>query len=62
MFSSGQLIFALLFSIAFVITMIFVYRKDSQMHAKNYKGVKWVFVAFVTFLILLLIIKYLLKN
>ncbi|NNL08624.1 MAG: hypothetical protein HKP38_05315 [Croceitalea sp.] len=62
MFSSGQLIFALLFVVAFVITMVLVYRKDSKLHAKNYKGTKWIFAAFVTFIVILLIIKYLLKN
>ena len=38
MFSTGQLIFAVLFFIAFVIVMIFSYRKDIQVHQKFYKG------------------------
>jgi len=37
-FSSGQLLFASIFLGAFVITMIFLYRKDLKQTAKTYKG------------------------
>ncbi len=46
MFSTGQMIFALFFVIAFVIIMIFSYRKDKNLHKKYYKGSFWVLVAF----------------
>lgn len=62
MFSTGQVIFAVLFAIAFIVIIIFSYQKDRRLHAKNYKGVIWVAVAFATFLIILFAIKYLLKN
>ena len=38
MFSTGQLIFGLLFFIAFVIAMFFAYKKDAQLHQLFYKG------------------------
>lgn len=61
MFSKGQLIFAGLFVIVFIAILIFSYRKDKKLHSKNYKGVKWVGFVFITFLIILFLIKYLLK-
>ncbi|ALM07646.1 membrane protein [Sediminicola sp. YIK13] len=62
MFSNGQLIFAASFVIVFIGVMIFSYKKDKQLHLKNYKGVKWIGITFITFIIILFIIKYLLKN
>lgn len=38
MFSKGQLIFAVLFIIAFSIAMIWSYRKDIKIHKKHYKN------------------------
>jgi cytochrome bd-type quinol oxidase subunit 1 len=62
MFSTGQLIFAALFVLAFSIVLIFSYKKDKELHRKNYKGVKWVGIVFVLFVIILFGLKYLLKN
>ena len=62
MFSAGQLIFAALFFVAFVAIVIFTYKKDKKLHQKNYKGVIWILVSFITFIIILFIIKYFLKN
>ncbi len=62
MFSTGQTIFALFFVITFTITMILVYRKDKTLHTKNYKGVKWVLISFIGFVIFLFLIKNFLKN
>ncbi|MER3376266.1 MAG: hypothetical protein RIM83_16625 [Allomuricauda sp.] len=62
MFSTGQLIFAALFLIVFIAIISFSYRKDKKLHKKNYKGVIWVLVSFVTFVIFLFLIKYFLKN
>ena len=59
MFSTGQLVFAVLFIVVFIITMVLMYRKDKVLHKKNYKGVKWVFLTFVGFVIFLFIIKFL---
>lgn len=62
MFSKGQVIFAVLFAIVFLIIIIRAYRKDREFHRKNFKGVKWVALSFAVFLILLFFIKYVLKN
>ncbi len=62
MFSTGQLIFAALFILVFAFVLIISYQKDKNLHRKNYKGVKWIGIAFVLFLIILFGLKYLLKN
>lgn len=62
MFSSGQLIFGALFAIVFLIIIVISYKKDLKLHQKNYKGVKWVAVFFIIFLLTLFFIKYFLKN
>ena len=61
MFSTGQLIFALLFALVFGVIIILSYMKDKKLHEKNYKGARWVAVAFVTFVLLLFLIKSYLK-
>ncbi len=50
MFSKGQLIFAALFSFAFVVIMIWSYRKDIKLHQYYYKNI-WV-VALGIFLVI----------
>jgi len=62
MFSIGQLTFAALFFISFSVIIFFMYKKDKKLHLKNYKGVKWIGVTFIIFIILLFIIKYILNN
>ncbi len=62
MFSTGQLIFALFFVVAFIIVMIFSYRKDKQLHQKYFKGSKWILVGFILFVLFLLAAKLLLKD
>lgn len=62
MFSTGQLIFAAFFILAFSIVLVLSYKKDKNLHRKNYKGVKWVGIVFVLFVIILFGLKYLLKN
>lgn len=62
MFSTGQLIFAGLFFIIFSAIVVFSYKKDKKLHLKNYKGVKWVGIFFVTFIVILFAIKFLSKN
>ncbi|WP_136668058.1 hypothetical protein [Flavobacterium sp. H122] len=61
MFSEGQLLFAVLFFIAFVAVMIFSYRKDIKLHKQYYKGSLWILIAFFIFIGLLFVIKSLLK-
>jgi len=62
MFSTGQVIFAVVFIFLFTLILIFSYRKDKKLHAKNYRGVKWVGIVFIVFVILLFVIKNILKN
>jgi hypothetical protein len=57
MFSQGQLVFALCFFIAFVIMMIFAYRKDAKLHKIFYKGNYKVLIGFLIFIGLLFVIK-----
>lgn len=62
MFSQGQLIFALCFFIAFVIVMIFAYRKDLALHKIFYKGNYKVLIVFLIFIGLLFVIKFYFKR
>jgi hypothetical membrane protein len=62
MFSSGQLIFALFFVIAFIIVMIISYRKDKQLNRKYFKGSKWILLGFVIFILILLAAKLAFKK
>ncbi|SDR70393.1 hypothetical protein [Christiangramia echinicola] len=57
MFSTGQLIFAGLFLIAFIIVMIFSYRKDIRLHKKYYKGSIYVLIGFIVFILILFFLK-----
>ncbi|AVR45695.1 hypothetical protein C7S20_10755 [Christiangramia fulva] len=57
MFSTGQLIFAGIFLIVFIIVMIFSYRKDKFLHRKYYKGTIYVLIGFILFILLLFFIK-----
>nr|WP_254453222.1 hypothetical protein [Winogradskyella undariae] len=58
MFTTGQLIFGILFFIAFVIVIVFQYRKDFQLHKKYYKGTIWILLAFLGFIGMISAIKF----
>ncbi len=62
MFSTGQIIFAIIFAIAFLTIVVISYKKDFRLHQKNFKGVKWVGIFFIIFLLILFFIKYFLKD
>jgi uncharacterized membrane protein required for colicin V production len=62
MFSQGQLVFALCFFIAFVIAMVFAYRKDAKLHEVFYKGNYKILIGFVVFIGLLFVVKIYLKH
>jgi len=62
MFTSGQWIVAILFVIAFIILMIYSYRKDKALHKKHYKGAYWVLVSFIAFILFLFFIKFFIKG
>ncbi len=52
MFSKGQLIFAALFAIAFVIAMVWSYKKDIKIHKKYYKNS---FIVLISLILIILI-------
>jgi hypothetical protein len=58
MFSTGQWIFAGFFLIAFSAVMIYSYTKDKQLHKKHYKRSYLVLIGFLTFIAVLLLIKF----
>lgn len=58
MFSKGQLIFGLLFFIAFAIVIGFQYRKDLRLHKRYYKGTVWILIAFIGFIGMVAAIKF----
>lgn len=57
MFSKGQLIFGVLFAIAFIIVLVYTYRKDLKLHKMHYKGTIWVLLAFISFIGMIVAIK-----
>ena len=61
MFTKGQIIFSILFILAFAIVIWFAYKGDRRLHAKNYRGVKWIAVTFLLFVVALFCLKYWLK-
>jgi threonine/homoserine/homoserine lactone efflux protein len=62
MFTTGQLIFAGLFIVAFVIAMIYAYGKDKELHNKFYKGNYKILLGFFGFIIILFLIKIFSKH
>lgn len=62
MFSQGQLIFAICFFAAFVIAMVYAYRKDIVLHRTFYKGNYKILIGFLLFIGLLFVIKIFLKH
>lgn len=61
MFTTGQLIFAAFFFIAFVAAMIYSYRKDIALHKKYYNGSLYVLAGFIIFILLLFLVKEFLR-
>jgi hypothetical protein len=62
MFSQGQFIFAGFFFIAFVIAMIYAYRKDLALHREFYKGNYKILIGFGVFIGILFLIKVFFKR
>lgn len=61
MFTTGQLIFAVSFFVVFIILMVYSYRGDKKLHKKHYKRNVWVLIAFILFVIFLVILKTVLQ-
>jgi len=62
MFSQGQLVFAACFFVAFVIAMIYAYRKDAKLHKVFYKGNFKILIGFILFIVILFLIKIFFKR
>lgn len=62
MFSQGQLLFAVCFFLAFVIAMVFAYRKDANLHKIFYKGNYKILLGFICFILILFLIKVYFKR
>lgn len=62
MFTQGQMIFAGIFAVVFIIVMVLSYKRDIKIHKKQYKGSLWVLVGFIIFLAFLVIVKNLSKG
>ncbi len=62
MFSKEQIIFGILFVIAFTIALVYAYRKDLNLHKRYFKGSIWVLVAFIAFLLFIVAIKFVFTN
>ncbi len=62
MFTRGQLIFAVVFLIGFIIAAIYVYRKDKSLHNQYYKGSSRILIGFLLFIAFLFVMKYYLKH
>ncbi|MFT5216407.1 MAG: hypothetical protein ACI83H_001530 [Glaciecola sp.] len=58
MFSNGQIIFGIIFALAFILMLVYAYRKDLKLHKKYYKGSIWVLIAFIAFLLFIVSIKF----
>ncbi|MDO1499938.1 hypothetical protein Q2T40_07325 [Winogradskyella maritima] len=58
MFTTGQLVFGLLFFIVFAIIIGVQYRKDLKLHKRYYKGTIWVLLAFIGFIGLIAVVKF----
>ncbi|MES2864455.1 MAG: hypothetical protein V4666_10080 [Bacteroidota bacterium] len=62
MFSKGQTIFAIAFALVFITIIVFMYLKDKSIHKQQYKGVKWVLLGFLLFILFLFLIKGYIKE
>ena len=57
MFSTGQLVFALLFIVGFTLITITMYRKDAKGHQVHYAGSYKILIGFILAIIALFMIK-----
>ena len=63
MFTTGRIIFASLFAVAFIVLMIFSYKKDAVNNKKHYKNSAiYVAIGIITTILLLFLAKFLIKG
>ena len=58
MFSNGQLVFGIIFFIVFSAIITYTYFKDKKLHVRYYKGSIWILIAFIAFISLIALIKF----
>jgi len=58
MFSKGQLIFAAFFVIAFIIAMVWSYKKDIKIHKKYYKNSFLVLISVILIIMIFTLITF----
>jgi len=59
MFTKGQWLFGILFFLAFVLVMVYAYRKDLRLHRRYYTGTIWILLAFISFILMIVAVKFL---
>jgi len=62
MFSTGKIIFAIIFFIAFVFVVKIAYKKDKNLHTKHYRGTLWILVGIIAFVAVLFTLKSILSR
>lgn len=63
MFTTGRIIFASFFVVAFIVLMIFSYKKDAKNNKKHYQnGALYVAIGILSIIALLFLSKYLIKG
>ncbi|PJR03420.1 hypothetical protein CDL10_02030 [Avrilella dinanensis] len=62
MFTTGRIVFSLLFVIVFIAVVAYMYRKDLKIHQIYYKNTKWILIAIFSFIGILFLIKMWLKQ
>ncbi|MDP2068431.1 MAG: hypothetical protein Q8K04_05650 [Lutibacter sp.] len=58
MFSKGQLIFAAFFLVAFIMAMVWSYKKDIKIHKKYYKNTFIVLISTILIIIIFALITF----
>ncbi|QXP74830.1 hypothetical protein H0I31_03020 [Tenacibaculum sp. AHE15PA] len=63
MFTPGRIVFASIFVIAFIILMIYSYKKDAKNNKKYYKNAAiYVAIGILSLIVLLFLAKFLIKG
>ncbi len=62
MFTTGQLVFAGVFIVAFILAMFYAYGKDKMLHNQFYKGNYKILLGFFAFIFILFMIKIFFKH
>lgn len=62
MFTKGQQLFALVFAVAFIVIVIFAYRKDIPIHRKYYRKIWMVLLGIAVVIGLFVLIAHLIQN